>query len=207
MEFLIKSRSSGSQYIVGVFEEGSKPVMTCTCPAGEMGNFCKHRIALIDGDFADIVRSTHDPKEIKPALAGSELSVSISRMRDQEQAIKAAQAELRGIKKGVARLMNGSDRFAHTYQLSVDAKSETAEDQMGTGQLAGMTIVFTGKLEDMTRDEAKTSAEHNGATVSGSVSRKADILVAGPGAGSKEQKARDLGVKVISEAEYLAMIG
>jgi NAD-dependent DNA ligase len=206
LEFLIQSRSSGSQYIIGVFEEDGRPVMTCTCPAGEMGSFCKHRIALIEGDFSEVIRSTHDPVEIGPALAGSELSASISRMRDQEQAIKAAQAELRGIKKGVARLMNGSDRFAHTYQLSIDARPETVEDQIGTGPLAGTTIVFTGKLEKMTRDEAKTSAEQNGAKVSGSVSRSTDILVAGPGAGSKEQKARDFGAKVVTESEYLALI-
>ncbi len=206
MEFLIQSRSSGSQYIIGVFEEDGRPVMTCTCPAGEMGSFCKHRIALIEGDFSEVIRSTHDPVGIGPALAGSELSASVQQMREQELTIKAAQTVLKMIKKGVGRLMNGSDRFAHTYQLSIDDKPHSADEAIGTGPLAGLTVVFTGKLEKITRDEARSSAAQCGAKVAGSVSRKTDFLVAGPGAGAKGEKAKDLGVRVISEGEFLAMI-
>jgi len=70
----------------------------------------------------------------------------------------------------------------------------------------GKTIVFTGTLETMSRDEAKTQAERLGARTAGSVSAKTDLVVAGPGAGSKLKKAADLGVRVIDEAEWAAIV-
>jgi DNA ligase (NAD+) len=102
--------------------------------------------------------------------------------------------------------------FAETHnrrrveRLAAQVKIRDAEKPRTDSVVAGKTVVFTGSLEKMTRDEAKASAERLGAKVSGSVSKKTDYVVAGPGAGSKLTEAQKLGVKVLTEDEWVKLI-
>ena len=124
-------------------------------------------------------------------------------------------AELLNI-DGVGEVMANSlvTAFAQAHErASIDRLvallevEEARRPDPSASPVAGKTIVFTGTLERMTRAEAKARAEALGARVAGSVSRRTDLVVAGPGAGSKAKKARELGVETIDEDAWLAMIG
>jgi DNA ligase (NAD+) len=92
-------------------------------------------------------------------------------------------------------------------QLAREVRVLDAERPAAESPIAGQTIVFTGTLERMTRDEAKALAERLGASVSGSVSAKTGLVVAGAQAGSKLKKAQALGVRVLDEGAFLQLVG
>jgi DNA ligase (NAD+) len=123
--------------------------------------------------------------------------------------------ELIGI-DGVGGVMAASvtDAFAQSQERAAIDRliaqldvQEMPKRDTSSSPVAGKTVVFTGTLEKMTRAEAKATAEALGARVSGSVSAKTDLLIAGPGAGSKAKKAADLGIETLDEDGWLDLIG
>ena len=133
---------------------------------------------------------------------------SVEKLRD------ATEEELTAI-EGIGPVVAGSitDFFGEDHNREVvdallqDVTPEAPEAVATDSPVAGKTIVFTGALERMSRDEAKAMAESFGAKVSGSVSKKTDLVVAGPGAGSKLADARNHNVEVIDEDEWFRRVG
>ncbi|WP_342641952.1 NAD-dependent DNA ligase LigA [Rhodoligotrophos ferricapiens] len=119
--------------------------------------------------------------------------------------------DIEGIGTTLARAI--ADFFAEDHNWEViDALREEIEVQpmeraAASSPVAGKTIVFTGGLTRLSRDEAKAMAERLGAKAAGSVSAKTDLVVAGPGAGSKLKKAAELGIEVIDEDEWFRRVG
>ncbi|RJY08773.1 NAD-dependent DNA ligase LigA [Aurantiacibacter aquimixticola] len=126
---------------------------------------------------------------------------------------EAAEAELTaidGIGGAVVEALGDFFHEEHNRAVWDDLLSELDPSRYEVATVdspvAGKTVVFTGKLETMSRDEAKAQAERLGAKASGSVSAKTDLLVAGPGAGSKLKKAEELGIEVMDEAGWAAIV-
>ncbi|WP_379546503.1 NAD-dependent DNA ligase LigA [Qipengyuania sp. DSG2-2] len=118
--------------------------------------------------------------------------------------------DIDGIGTAVVEALGDFFHEDHNREVWDDLLSEVSppryEVETLDSPVAGKTVVFTGKLETMSRDEAKAQAERLGAKASGSVSAKTDILVAGPGAGSKLKKAAELGIEVLDEAGWAAIV-
>jgi DNA ligase (NAD+) len=124
-----------------------------------------------------------------------------------------AQAELSavdGVGIVVAEALVDFFHEAHNREVLNDLLSEVSPQPFVSDakqtEWSGKTIVFTGSLETMSRDEAKAQAERLGARAAGSVSAKTDLVVAGPGAGSKLKRAEELGIRVIGEEEWARIV-
>jgi len=139
------------------------------------------------------------------------LIASMRAAYDPESEARAVLTSIDGVGDVMARAVTDYVHAPHvgealerlTAQLNV--LPVAAPDDSGS-PVAGKTVVFTGSLEKMTRSEAKARAESLGAKVAGSVSAKTDIVVAGPGAGSKLAKAEALGLTVYDEDGWLNLI-
>ncbi|MBU0823606.1 MAG: NAD-dependent DNA ligase LigA [Alphaproteobacteria bacterium] len=118
--------------------------------------------------------------------------------------------EIDGVGTAVNEALRDFFHEPHNRALWDDLLSEVSPPpfvvETRASEVSGMTVVFTGKLETMSRDEAKAQAEALGAKAAGSVSAKTDLVVAGPGAGSKLKQAAALGIRVIDEADWAAIV-
>lgn len=148
------------------------------------------------------------PTEMEEA---SEETPSTRRRKPQGNEVWQEMTDIDGIGAVVAEAVVEFFREPHNRQVVEELLKEVTPQPLeavaSTSPVSGKTVVFTGSLERMTRDEAKAMAERLGAKVAGSVSGKTDLLVAGPGAGSKLEKARSLGVKTITEDEWFQLVG
>jgi DNA ligase (NAD+) len=141
------------------------------------------------------------------------VSTSLDTNGDESPEGDAAWAEIvsiDGVGPTVAQALADFFHEPHNRAVWDDLLSEVSPPdyivEIRESAVSGKTIVFTGKLETMSRDEAKAQAEALGAKASGSVSAKTDLLVAGPGAGSKMKKAAELGIEVIDEAAWAEIV-
>lgn len=134
----------------------------------------------------------------------------IGKAAREDEAIREEITAIDGVGPTVAQALADFFHEPHNQAVWDDLLSEISPPdyivETRDSAVAGKTVVFTGKLETMSRDEAKAQAESLGAKASGSVSAKTDLLVAGPGAGSKMKKAADLGIEVIDEAAWAEIV-
>jgi DNA ligase (NAD+) len=131
---------------------------------------------------------------------------------DERSEAHAELTSIGGIGPVVAEAIVEFFKEQHNEQMLDALLAEVTTEPMevpasASSPVAGKTVVFTGSLEQMTREEAKAMAERLGAKVAGSVSKKTDIVVAGPGAGSKLAKAAELGLQVMDEDGWFALVG
>ena len=142
---------------------------------------------------------------------------TLPRLREAAEAARAgdegALAELRSIEGVGPTVVSALGDFFHEPHniaawddLLAEATPPPFVVKTRQSPVTGKTIVFTGSLEAISRDEAKAQAEALGAKAAGSVSAKTDLVVAGPGAGSKLKNAAELGIEVIDEAAWLKLV-
>ena len=168
---------AGNNYVARFWIEGGRPFSSCTCMGGIMKGPCKHRNGLYNGEWRLLV----DEDAAQLVVLGEWIN-RFGRPDDRRVSSQGPTAIRR------------TRQPASPTPISSDTP------------VAGKTVVFTGALEKMTRDEAKAMAERLGAKVAGSVSKKTDYVVAGPGAGSKLDKAREFGVTVMTEDEWFDFV-
>lgn len=149
-------------------------------------------------------------RDLVKAFGTVEAVADVATRAHDDEAALAELTAVEGIGPVVAQALVAFFAEAHNKDTWADLLTQVHPrpyvSNVRASQVSGKTVVFTGSLETLSRDEAKAQAEALGAKVAGSVSAKTDLVVAGPGAGSKLKKAAELGIDVIDEAGWQAIV-
>lgn len=149
----------------------------------------------------DLMKNFHNMPALREAA---------QKAKSGEEGANASFTDIDGVGPVVVEALGDFFHEPHNVEAWEDLLSEVSPPEYVVetrdSAVAGKTVVFTGKLETMSRDEAKAQAEALGAKAAGSVSAKTDLLVAGPGAGSKLKKAQELGIETTDEAGWAAIV-
>ena len=166
--------------------------------------------ALKEAVDAIVARRDKDARTIADQAGGDEQDTRDRLARRLARERASVLTFIDGIGPSVVEALVDFFHEPHNVQVWQDLLSELDppryEVETRDSPVAGKTIVFTGKLETMSRDEAKAQAERLGAKAAGSISTRTDLLVAGPGAGSKLKKAQELGIETIDEEGWKAIV-
>ncbi len=201
-EFFVQG-SVKEPYRVTFEKKGRNLNAYCTCAAGSNGQSCKHRLRIFSGNGEALVGGDiHMLSVVADWIAGTDVEYFLKELIKAEDIYNAARKDLANAKiKFIESL-----RKDMSDALNPDIRSFDDIYCRSSLSLAGKIVVLTGALASMSRDEAGDKLEALGAKVSGSVSNKTSIVIAGEAAGSKLAKAQELGVEVWDEARLLAFL-
>ena len=178
-----------------------------------VGRSATKALALDVGGTGEIVSRMHELRAIRAATRDQLIAQGLDAAKADERGLKKAAETLAipGVGPAIVRnftdFLSDEDNARRALDLWAELDIRPLEKAATIqSEVSGQTVVFTGTLQTMSRDEAKAQAERLGAKVAGSISAKTDLLVAGPGAGSKLKKASDLGVRTVDEEGWLAIV-
>jgi NAD-dependent DNA ligase len=202
-KFFVKG-SSEEPYRVVVRKNGNDLNASCTCPAGLNGQACKHRLRILSGNDECVVGGdVGHIADVVDWVSGTDVERYLRELIKAEDDYETAKQHLSKAKKNFA----ASLRSDMTQVDQVDSQNDPVFVRSSCiTSLFGLQVALTGGLAAMSRDEAGAKLEALGAKVSGSVSKKTSIVVAGEAAGSKLAKAQELGLEIWDEARLLAFL-